>query len=361
MRLGVNGRFLAAPVTGVQRFAREVVRRLASRPEVTLMLPRGVGPPSDLAPERVSRGTLSGPLWEQIELPRRAHTEGVSVLLHPANSAPLVGGPHVVVLHDLIPLARPHDYTRTYRGWVRLAHARAARHAAAVVTVSDWSAYEIARLGRIPAERISVVPQAPGPLDAPAAPRDVDALRGRLGLHGRYFVALVGADPRKGEAFLRRVWSSWPQNERPPELILVGRKAGGVHRQRGGAPGASWMRRLGAVTDPDLRALYTGAVALLHPAEAEGFGRPPLEALACGTRVVAAPYGSARGALGSAADLVELHPDAWRRAIAGLLVEPSALRTARIDVGRAWATRFSWDDTADRIWAVCAAHAQGAA
>jgi glycosyltransferase involved in cell wall biosynthesis len=356
MRLGINGRFLAAPSTGVQRFALEVTRRLASRPDVTVYLPRAVEWPGALtAPLRISRGSLSGPLWEQLELPGRARSEGMSVVLHPASAAPLVGGPHVVVLHDVLPLARPGDFTLRYRVWMSLAHVRAAQRAQAVVTVSDWSAQEIVRRCGIPRERVSVVEQAPSPLDAPASPAEVQVMRARYGLRERYVLAVVGADPRKGAAFLERMWSEWTAADARPDLVLVGRRAGSAHRSASREGTVAGVRRVGDVSDADLRALYTGAAALLHPSEAEGFGRPPLEALACGTRVIAAPYGPARSVLGTAADFLELDPALWRVAITTLLRESSEVRADRIARGRAWAARFDWDRTVDRIWSVCEA------
>jgi alpha-1,3-rhamnosyl/mannosyltransferase len=276
----------------------------------------------------------------------------MSVVLHPASSAPLVGGPHVVVLHDVIPLARPGDFTLGYRIWTSVAHVRAAKRAAAVVTVSDWSAEEIARRCGIPRAKLSVVQQAPGPLDTPATPGEVRAVRRRLHLSDGYMLAVVGRDPRKGAAFLEQLWAHWPAAEARPELVLVGRAAGSVHR-RGPGGEKDGVRRVGDVIDADLRALYTGAVGLLHPSAAEGFGRPPLEALACGTRVIAAPYAAARSALGGAAELVELDPARWRVAISGLLAEAPAIRTDRIARGRAWAARFDWELAVDRIWSVC--------
>jgi glycosyltransferase involved in cell wall biosynthesis len=357
MRLGINGRFLAVPSTGAQRFALEVTRRLVSRPGVTLFLPRGAAWPDALPPPRhTSRGTLPGHVWEQLELPRRARDERMSVVLHPASSAPLVGGPHVVVLHDVMPLLRPGDFTPAYRMWTSVAHVRAARRAAAIVTVSDWSANEISSRCGIPRERVSVIEQAPGPLDSPATPLQLQSVRARLSLPPRYVLAVVGRDPRKGAHFLERVWTEGAAAQAPlPELVLIGRRAGRVHRAEAVGRALPGVRRLGDVTDEELRALYTGAVALLHPSAAEGFGRPPLEALACGTRVVAAPYGPASAVLGSAADLVALDPAAWRAAVAAVVAEPGPVRADRIARGRAWAAQFDWDLAVDRLWSVCVA------
>jgi glycosyltransferase involved in cell wall biosynthesis len=359
MRLGVNGRFLAARRTGVQRFGLEVLRRMIAREPLTLFLPAGAELPAGFpAPARIERGRLAGPLFEQGELPALARRASVDVVLHPANAAPVVGGPHVLVLHDVIPLTRPGDFRPAYRAWVRIAHLRAARRAAAVATVSEWSAAELVAHAGVPRERITVVPQGAAPLDAPAAPDAVRAARARHGLGERYLVAVTGGDVRKGTSFLEEVWEGWGAGG-APELVLVGERHRRVHAGGGAGPsGHACIHVFGHVPDEELRSLLTGAVGLLHPSAAEGFGRPPLEALACGTRVLAAPYGPAREVLGDAADLLPLDPRAWREAIHGLLDEGPDARALRIDAGRARAARFRWDDTVGALLDLCRAHAR---
>ena len=357
MRLGVNGRFLAAPAAGVQRFALELTTRLVRRADVTLFLPRGCPPPPALdGSARVVRGAARGPLWEQLELPLAARRSGVDVVLHPANAAPLWGGPHVVVLHDLAPMSEPDAFTLPYRLWSRVAHAHAAERAAGVITVSGWSAREIVRLLGMEAERVTVARQGVAPLDHPAEAGAVAAVRARHGLTGRYFLATTGGDPRKGETFLRELWRAWPD---APELAVVGAHAEHVHATRA-RPDQEGVRALGYVPDEELRALFTGAVALLYPSRFEGFGRPPLEALACGTRVVATPYGPATEVLGDACDLLPADVDAWRAHLSCLLREDCAFRAARIAAGRAHAAGFRWDDAVSAVLDACRDAAGGA-
>lgn len=352
MRLGFNGRFLSAAPGGVQRFALEVLRRIASDVDVTLFLPRGGQAPEGLGgPVRVDTGWLPGRAWEQLELPARARRAGVGVLVHPANAAPLWGGPHVVVLHDLAPLSEPESFRLLYRVWARTAHAGAARRAAAVVSVSDWSAREIERLLGLPGGRVAVARQGVAPLDAPASANQVDALRRRLALPPRWFLATTGGDPRKGEAFLREVWRTWPTRERPG-LVIVGTHFARVHAERGQAPQED-VRVLGYVPDSELRALYTGAAALLYPSRFEGFGRPPLEALACGTRVLATPYGPAAEVLDGASTIVHADVGAWHEALALILGEDPQVRARRIEAGRATAARFDWANAVSCILDVC--------
>ncbi|HEX6939816.1 MAG TPA: glycosyltransferase family 1 protein [Longimicrobiales bacterium] len=366
MRLGLNGRFLAAPVTGVQRFAREVGARLLDRvSDGVLFVPRGAA--ADLAaacPARVVRGRLAGHAWEQLELPLRARAVGCDVVLHPANALPVAGGPHVLVLHDALPLSRPEWFARAFRTWYRQVQRRAAARAAALVTVSAWARNEIAAaLGTDP-ERISVVGQGIEPFDGPADAEAVRRIRERLRLPPRYLLTVGDGDPRKNIAFLHPVRERWRATRGdPPALVVVGAASPRVHAANGRAAPASrddaaGVIRLGRVDDETLRALYTGAAAFCFPSLAEGFGRPPLEAMACGAPVVAAPYGPAREVLGDAARIVPLEPDAWVAALEPLL-EPGPARDAARDAGRRHAAAFRWDDVADRLLEICRAAAAG--
>ena len=355
MKLGINCRFLCVRPTGVQRFAREVTTRLCEREDATLLVPsnhRGNG----VAGAHVERGRLGGVLWEQLELPGAAKRAGVDVLLHPANACPRFGGPHVQVLHDLIPLTRPRDFRASYGLWVRWAHVGPARSAAGLLTVSEHARSEITRVTGISADRVRVVRQGVAPLDSPADPDAVAMLRARHRAPERYFLAIASGDPRKGLAFLHEVFARWSaERGRDVALVVVGDAYEGVHRD---VPDHSAFLALGHVPDEELRALYTGSLAFLFPSIEEGFGRPPLEALACGTRVVAATYPAAEEVLGDRADLVRRDIDDWVRALDTICAEPSERRSERIARGREWAAEFNWDEATDEILSVCRAVAE---
>jgi glycosyltransferase involved in cell wall biosynthesis len=118
--------------------------------------------------------------------------------------------------------------------------------------------------------------------------------------------------------------------------------------------------RLGRVDDETLRALYTGAVALAFPSLGEGFGRPPLEAMACGTAAVVAPYLAAAEVLGDAADIVPLDVDRWVAALARLVLEGEDARRRRLEAGIQQAARHSWDAGAETVLRSCETVASGA-
>ncbi|HUG40879.1 MAG TPA: glycosyltransferase family 1 protein [Longimicrobiales bacterium] len=359
MRIGVNGRFYGAPATGVQRFARELTRALAEGADVRVLLPADA--PDDAAEDGHTpslRGRLRGVAWEQLELPGQARRAGLDVVLHPANAAPVRGGPNVVVLHDVTPWTHPETFTLRYRTWCRVAHGRSARAAAALVTVSDEAAAAMERVLGIDRARIRVALQGAAPLDAPPTAEAVDAVRARLNLPERWFLA-VGADRRKGTDLLRGLWAGPGAPAEP--LVVVGRRVGRVHGPdrvptggRGGglAEPVRPVRDVGVVDDATLRALYGGAVALLFPTLGEGFGRPPLEALACGTRALSEPCPSAR-LLDPHVDIVRGGVEAWRGAVAEVARESPSLRTRRVAAGRAAAAGFTWSRTAETVLAAC--------
>jgi glycosyltransferase involved in cell wall biosynthesis len=182
--------------------------------------------------------------------------------------------PMVVTLHDLVPLKRRGEYLRSgMRFKLRyLAVQRAVRVIVPTNTVADDA---IRTLG-IPADRIEVIAEAPAPALTKRSDAEVLSVRERFDLPERYLLWVGGMltpDPRKRVAALARAQRTMP-------LVLVG-------------PAARWAQELpdvtltGEVSDDDLAAIYTGAHALVFPSDEEGFGLPPIEALACGTPVAA--------------------------------------------------------------------------
>lgn len=357
MKIGVNGRFYGVPVWGVQRFAREVCARLSSpATDLALLVPSGVFP-SPRSPEgTLVRGRLPGHLWEQVELPWRARRAGCDVVLHVSGTAPSWGGPNVVMVHDVFPLTNPEWFTRSFGLWYRAAVGGGARRARFVLVPSAWARDQVATELGIPEERIRVVGQGVAPFGAPASPDEVQRVRHRFGLPEGYILAVGGEDRRKNLSFLLQVLDRWQSSRRDaPPLVVVGAHRARVHGSRGRiepSSGQADVTRLGYVEDADLRALYSGARVFCFPSLAEGFGRPPLEAMACGTPAVVADYGPAREVLGDAALILPLQTDAWVRGLAGL-VEAGPRRDEQVRRGLCEAARWSWDDAAAAVLEAC--------
>jgi alpha-1,3-rhamnosyl/mannosyltransferase len=182
----------------------------------------------------------------------------------------------------------------------------------------------------IPAERIVVIPEAPAPTFWPRPAEEVAAVRERYALPDHYLLwvgSLRTPDPRKRVAALVRASRTLP-------LVLVG-------------PVSRWARELsgvqltGAVPDDALAAIYTGAHALVFPSDEEGFGLPPVEALACGTPVAACDVPALREVLAGRVTLSAVDD------LDGLVRHAESLRRPAPDVP-AW----TWDDVAAATWDV---------
>ena len=200
--------------------------------------------------------------------------------------------PQVVTLHDVVPLKRRSEYLRTgIRFRMRyLAVERSAR----LIVPTAVVAGEVVEHLRIERERIAVVPEAPAPGLTQRGPAEVDAVRRHYGLPDEYLLWVGGLetpDPRKRIAALARTPRELP-------LVLVGATKPWAHE----LPDVTLT---GRVPDEDLAAIYSGARALVFPSDDEGFGLPTVEALACGTPVVASDIPVLREVLGDRATFVD--------------------------------------------------------
>ncbi len=172
----------------------------------------------------------------------------------------------------------------------------------------------------------------------------------------RYVLALGSLEPRKNLAGLIEAWTRLGPALGNVELVLAGRRRS-TFRSAGVERLPARVRLLTAVADVDLPALYTGARAFAAVSFYEGFGLPPLEAMACGTPVVASVSGAIPEVVGPAGILVDPHdPDsiaAGLRAASG----DGPLRADARGRGLERARGFSWEHTAEATWRVLAAAA----
>ena len=310
----VNGRFLRVRPTGLHRMARSLlVAALEAGLDAEVYAPAGTDDPlvDRLLPG--PSGRAGGHVFEQIVLPVAARGRTVLSL---TNTAPVVGH-GVVMVHDLAPLVGPEWFARSMRLYIEGA-LLAARRARQVLTVSAAVAGELARHG-VDAERITVVRQAVDAKFTPAPDTAVAELRARLGLERPYALMVGWRDPRKdvGTALAahRRVLPDVPH-----DLVLVG----GSHPVFApvAEPDEASVRVMGYVPDEDLVPLLSGASVLLYPSRYEGFGLPPLEALACGTAAVASDIPSLRESTAGSARLVPVgEVDAWASALRETLLD----------------------------------------
>jgi glycosyltransferase involved in cell wall biosynthesis len=377
MRVAVNAWFWDSPTTGSGQYTRRLAEHLVTLEpdlEVKLVTPKGWGfrvsgfrfqVSGSVQPETLNLKPETAGLrkvwFEQVAFSRTCRRLGADVAHVPYWAPPLRPPvPTVVTIHDLIPLL-----LREYRGspWVRLYTAlvsTTARSAALVITDSEASRQDIiAHLG-LPAERVRVIYLAADARYTPTpVPEDIQ-IRARYSLPDRYVLYLGGFDVRKNVTTVlstyRRVG---PVIGKEYPLVIAGRLP---ERDTPFTPDPrrlareqdideSFVHFTGFVDEEDKPALYRGAVAFIFPSRYEGFGLPPLEALACGTPVVGSDVSSIPEVVGDAGVL--LPPDD-AEGMAGALIQLVTDDRFHAELGRrapAQATRFSWKRAARKVLA----------
>ncbi|MBV9580251.1 MAG: glycosyltransferase family 4 protein [Chloroflexi bacterium] len=289
-------------------------------------------------------------VWEQTHLPRLVREARLDVLHAPVNVAPLqVRCPVVLTLHEAEPFMRTTSMPAVLRLYWRLLRSASARKARRIVTVSDAARDELVRYMRVPRSRLSVVRHG---VDVD---RFTPAPDGRRGEH----LLWVGrAYPRKNLPRLVDAYASLPVSVRQRHwLVLSG--VDGWDSQRllarvGAHAGVDTIRMTGRVTDAELVDAYRQARLFVFPSLHEAFGLPVLEALACGTPVLAADIPALRE-VGD--DVVAYarpdHVADMADKMAQLLAGEAATERAR-EHGPQHARRFSWSSTAAQTSAVYA-------
>jgi glycosyltransferase involved in cell wall biosynthesis len=275
-------------------------------------------------------------------------------LLHVQYTAPpFAPCPVVTTIHDLAFEHLPETFNR--RSWMqlRLTVRRAARRAAHIITVSEYSRRDISRTYGIAPERITVTPEAAPAHFAPVTNEtELRRIRESYGIQKNYILSLCSIQPRKNlvrliEAYscLRRVRSEG----KLPQLVLAG-KRGWLDNETFRAAQRHALGRdillTGYVPEQDLVGLYSGAICFVYPSYFEGFGLPVVEAMQCGVPVIAGNRTSLPEVVGDAGLLFD--PFDTQALVTALIqvIDDSEYRAALRAKGLEQAKNFNWKRTA---------------
>jgi glycosyltransferase involved in cell wall biosynthesis len=276
----VNGRYKVHRVTGVQRYAQEIVRRLGTgqgqaESDTTL----------DVLTPLKAKGSR-GHLWEQTALPKACHGR---LLWSPCGNGPAFYARQVVTFHDLFPIEHPEWYGRTYVTWYRFLMTRLATHSLHVIAVSEYTKSRLVSLLHCDPEKITVIHNGLTTGCERVGAEKVAAARCALQLPTRsYVLSLSSLEKRKN---LRTTLEAWahvhPLLPDDTWLVLAGPAADESVYGRQNIPMAlPRVLYTGYVPEEHLAGLYSGASLFVFPSIAEGFGLPLLEAMACGLRII---------------------------------------------------------------------------
>ncbi len=300
-----------------------------------------------------------GIAWHRLHLPLPAEwLAGPADLFHSPDFTlpPLAAARAVVTVHDLSYLTVPECADPRLRTFLERSVPRAVRRAQRVLADSASTANDLNRLLGVPAEKISVVSAG---IEARFEPvRDPTCLarvRTRYGLPEHFILGLGTLEPRKNFPALISAYGELQRRVTlPHDLVIVGGPGWlyeGIYAEARRQAAPERIHLPGFVADEDLPALYSLADVFAFPSLYEGFGIPPLEAMACGTPVICAGNSSLPEAVGEAALLVDATDvDALAEGLLALLTD-GALRAGLVDAGLKRARRFSWSSAAAALLA----------
>jgi glycosyltransferase involved in cell wall biosynthesis len=368
MKVGVDGRLLQpgfkeSLARGLGLYATELVRELARMPEIelTLFYDSRLPVPSRPGLDGVARRSYPGS-WPahphartQMAVPfgmRSVPLDVFHFLAH-GDAPVLMAGNAVVTVHDLILEAMGRLYTRRpVFKLMRWLERIAVERAPFVLADSRRSRDDLVDRFGVASERIHVVPLGLDPRFRPPEPGRIDAIRARLGLENPFVLHLGGIDARKNLPLLLGAFRKTRLRRGGNlDLVLAGpiqqhRDFAGLMAQARALGYGDELRLPGYVADDDLPALLGAARVLAFPSLYEGFGLPPLEAMACGTPVVASQGGALQDVVGDAAVRVpDGDEDAFAEALLGVIADES-LRADLRERGLRQATGFTWQRTA---------------
>ena len=366
MRIGISTSVIQRGKTGIAQYVLALVRAFAAQGrehqftlfvlEEDLPLFEFARPAMELVsvPE-THRPPLKNIAWHHTELPRLARRHDLNVLHVPSYRRLLWAKPCslVATIHDLAPfhVARKYDWKRMFYG--RVVVRRLAWRQHEIIAISENTAKDIRRFFRLPQERITVVHNGlehdrfyPGDREAAR-----QAVAQQYGVRQPFFLYLARLEhPGKNhlrliaafEKFKKATKSSW-------QLIFGGSDwhgAEAIHHAIKASPCAADIKALGFVADEQLPLLYRAADVFVYPSLYEGFGLPPIEAMACGVPVICSTRGSLGEVVGDAAAIIDPEDVEGMARELVVLGTDAAARDRWRGAGLSRAKQFNWNKTA---------------
>jgi len=363
MRAVLDIRTISDHFPGIGRYTYQLARALAhrtNRGELILLANRGSGTRFDLAALDTEPGarilySTATPFsaGEQLRLPLTLRKISPSVTHFPYAVMPYAApGPVVLTIHDIIPIRLPQFFTIGQRILYRALLSLALRKADAVICVSEATRSDLQSTYAIEPSRLFVVHEGIGESFRPCSIKEVEQVRSKYGLPKDYVLYVGSNKPHKNlpvliEAFARL--------QTAPNLVIAGAPDPRFDRERCQADTMGIrdrIRFLGAMAEEELPALYSGARAFVFPSLYEGFGLPPLEAMACGVPVACSDIPSLRETTANAALFFDPRDCQSIACALERVVGDVSLRTDLRSRGMQRAAELSWDLAAQKTLAV---------
>lgn len=351
--ISFNGKFFGAAPTGVHRVAEQLVAAtdalLAGHGggdvDYALVVRDRVDVPRyrHIACVRESRWVrkIHRIVWEQCYFPLARRRD---FILNLCNLGPLLHRNSATMIHDAQVYSSPDSYSMSFRLWYKFQYFFIGKRHKIIFTVSEFSKQELVRYGIASADKIVVVYNG---CDHVFQVHPDDTQIAALKLRPRrYVLALANTQPHKNIGVLLKAFADSAIGD--IELVLFGGATRAEFEAQGHRVPPN-VRFAGRVTDAQLVALMMEAGALAFPSLTEGFGLPPLEAMALGCPVIAAPLGALTEVCGDASRYADpFSASAWREQIL-IALDDAFVRQSMIEAGRRQAASFTWQASARNL------------
>lgn len=362
MHIGLDGIPLTEPKTGVGHYTFELavaMARVSPDSNFEIVYPSNLQPvtvadqaltlPSNLEIKRVRVGPV-GRYWWSAGLPRYVRRNGIE-LFHGTNYdvPPWRQCATVLTIHDLSLLIHPetHEKRRVSRSRRRLP--LMARAANAIIVPTESVRAEVCEHLEILPQKVFAVPEAARECFTPMEMKATEPVRQRLGIGDNFLLTVGTLEPRKNLVTLVNAFREIATDQPTLQLVIAGSRgwlSEPLFEAIGKSPAQERIVLTEYLDDNELRALYSSCSAFVYPSIYEGFGLPPLEAMACGAPVIASHIPALEETTGGAAVLFEPNDvNSLASAIVDLL-QSSELRSRFSALGRVRASEFTWEQTA---------------
>lgn len=344
----VNARFLTQELTGTQRFAVEISKRLKDifGKDILFVAPKDNLKLEDTADRlgTIKIGKRRGHFWEQIDLVKFLRKNNNPLLVNLINTAPIFYKNKISTIHDIAWKKFPNTYTKSFVLAYSIITPKMIKSSKHIITVSNFSKEEIKREFNVSDKKISVVYNAVSEVFTRSKGRKRKNIE-------RYILAVSSINYRKNFHSLLKAFLRLNRKYSDIKLYVVGGydKTFSKYLDLDKFAVNKNIKFLERVNDKELASLYRNALCFAYPSLYEGFGIPPLEAMACGTPVVTSNTSSLPEVCGDAA--LYVNPYSIESIQRGLekIIENENLRKELIEKGKKQVKKYSWDKSTRKL------------
>jgi len=343
VKIVINARFLTQKITGVQRYAIEISKHLKSiDPTIHFVSPKGI------IHEELSKelqveefGVFKGHLWEQIDLPKYLRREGKPLLVNLLTTSPLFYRNKTLMIHDIAFVRHPEWFSKRFSIYYKFMLNFTINKNKKIFTISEFSRKEIREVFNVPDKKIEVI-------YCGLTKKFRQKVKNESNKYGDYILAVSSLDPRKNFRGIVDAFNTLFESNL--QLVIVG----GKHKSFTSVKieGLENIVFVGRVSDDELTVLYQNAKAFIYPSLYEGFGMPPLEAMACGTPVIASNVASLPEVCDDAAFYVDPYDKTEIANAMKRMIGNKELREDLIKKGYENIKRFSWEKSGEQLYKI---------